>query len=461
VFIHLYCNSLLDFLASSESAYLSDLLIEYVAAGDGGAQSVLNLRKVCSATKRWVDSLNPTLGRRIYRRLPVQFKLSRTNLEMFHKYPPPPLASSMVLQLTFPQKPKPYLKIPENVKRRYPTFFSFWAGQMQTLRVDKFTSALVDVLGFPRSLRNLNCDQIESTIDPNLLQLLESISFNNSFTDNPRWHELELSFFRRLGDSPNLKRLAIQITWGYRYHNNENPFEGLQNVIDNKRGVANFQVRVDLRGDYWYLRHATRRHHLENQLASFLYSVAASASCIRMFPVETVLLGHCDPSALTTLLKSVESLELLDEEDFLGFFSAQRQVPNMKTLRLDIYRMGAEQWNLLQYPIGLQNLYIKTIFNQEVFSTRQRFPASLTLLNLELKESYDNPCPIPWSPQKWIEFLTFISECCPLLKELVISASIPIKTLSSWKPSSNIPHHSFQSKLTHSISIKRIDFISK
>jgi len=420
--------------------YLSDLLIEYVAAGDGGAQSVLNLRKVCSATKRWVDSLNPTLARRIFVRLPFQFKLNRPNLEMFHEYPPPPLASSIVLQLTFPKNPKPYFKIPKTVKKRYPTFFSFWTSQMHTLRVEKFTSVLVDVLGTPSSLRNLNCDEIESTVDPNLLQLLESISFKNSFTDNPRSPELELTFFRRIADSPNFKRLAIEFPYEnrLRYYENENFLEGLQTVIDHKRGDANFQVRVDM-SELWFLD----RGSLANSGTSFLHSVAASASCIRMLSVQNPILGLCDPSALTTLLKSVESLKLFNVEDFVGFFSAQRQVPNMKKLAVYTGRMDAEQWNLLQYPTGLQNLYIQAGSDQEGYSTRHRFPASLT--SLTFTQDYDE---IPWSPQKWIEFLVFISECCPLLRELVIEGSIPIETLSSWKPT-NIPHHSFRSKLTH------------
>jgi len=391
----------------------------------------LNLREVCSGTKRWIDTLRPSLAKPVFDRLPIKFQLSRTNLEMFHKCPPPPSASFLALELTSLKKNTPYFKIPQSVRKNNPTFFSFWTFHMQTLKVDIFSPTLVEVLGLPASVQNLQCGEIGSSIDPNQYQLLERISFNG-FSGNPRVHTLEVRFFRRLAEHPNLKELSTKILrYGY-FGFRANPFEGLQLIIDAKRGDANFQFKINL-DDCW-----PDSYGIDTE--NFFSSVVASSSPIRLVPAHFNLLTRYSPgeeSKRKTLFKSVESLNLSVSASASAQLSANN-FPNMKTIHANIPVMSAEQWNLIQFPNTLENLYVSS----HCYFTPRNLPPSIKYLNIILNQRFGS-----WSPQEWVEFFNVISESCPFLRELVIEANIPVGTLSSWKPPPELPRHNFQSKL--------------
>jgi len=235
----------------------------------------LNLREVSSATKRWVDSLHPAQAKRIFFRIPIYFILTVDKVKRFHICPPPPPAMSMKLHIPFPEVVVLEETITPSLKTSYPTFFSFWTTQLHSLSTENYSLELLQLLGSPKSLRNLQCDHItENETHPSLLQL-ERIYFRACFGS-------ENSLFRHLTHNRILNRVSTDIYFGDIVNN---PFEGLQLLIDANRSNTNFQLEVQ-----FHTRESRCRCLKDEHLKSFMSSVADSASSIRLFPVDNKII---------------------------------------------------------------------------------------------------------------------------------------------------------------------------
>jgi len=386
---------------------------------------ILNLRKVCSVTSLWIDSLSPSQSKAIFFRIPIKLTLDEENLEKFEKCPPPSSASSIILTRTVE------LKKITDWDSNFPTFISFWRDRMQTLSIYSYTEDLLKVLGFASSLRNLHCNYINNDhtdTHPSLMQL-EIISFHPfPELDSPK---PKPSFFHQIALNRNLKQLSTTLSTCDNPSFKHNPLEGLQFLINAKRQCTNFQLQISFR-DHQNL--FASKFTSKTQIKSFISSVAASTSCIRTsFPtkgkgreaIERIIgiqIIAQEPAKAKKFFESIDTFNL--EEDFsvtlVAEMMRQNMFRNLKTLHLVIN--DPEEANFLgELPENglLQNLYI---ISTTFFSGN--FPDSVTYLNLDLSR-----CLI-WTIEEWIEFLDFVNGSCPYLGELEVKADVDIEILS-------------------------------
>jgi len=129
--------------------------------GEGGPQAILNLRKVCSSTKEWIDTLNTQTREKVFFSIPISFKINPENIQKFHDNPPPPGATSIIVRDDGERKL--HKRELESMERgSFPTFFTFWEHKMAALVTENSTVPLqefglgVDVL--PQNLKYFQSD---------------------------------------------------------------------------------------------------------------------------------------------------------------------------------------------------------------------------------------------------------------------------------------------------------------
>jgi len=74
-----------------------DLILQKIVQCEGGSQTILNLRKVCSTTKSWIDNLLPAQANLIFSGIPVSIHASRESLKQFTEAPAPPTVTHLKL----------------------------------------------------------------------------------------------------------------------------------------------------------------------------------------------------------------------------------------------------------------------------------------------------------------------------------------------------------------------------
>jgi len=139
------------FLCSPEGRDISSRILEHLVKAEGGLQAVLNLRRVCSVTKKLVDELPVNEGRRIFSnaivRFGVEFEgilsdrvLISLTLEKFLESPPPKHITSLrLIGLS---------DIPDEECHDLKRLCNFWGGKDRCLR-----SVEVDFLDLTTKLR--------------------------------------------------------------------------------------------------------------------------------------------------------------------------------------------------------------------------------------------------------------------------------------------------------------------
>jgi len=144
---------------------LTEILLDYIASEP---MAILNLRKVCSVTKGWVDAMRPSQAKRIFSSIPIILELYASDLEKFEQCPPPPSASALKLIGS-----GGFLKTPgasENLRISFPRFLDFWSNKMTSLQIDHYSFELLNVVGHPNKLQNLISDKETLETHPSVLQ---------------------------------------------------------------------------------------------------------------------------------------------------------------------------------------------------------------------------------------------------------------------------------------------------
>jgi len=415
---------------------VTELLLEYVASEP---RAVLNLRRVCSTTKRWIDSLRPSQANRIFSRLPITLNFTWMGLENFERIPPPPSASVLkfstvgaisILKEEFRLK---------KLQKPFPTFCAFWRHKMFRLFVDNYSLELLNALGIPKALRNLICTNeiVETETHPTLLQL-ESITCD--YESQP-----SLKFFRHIARSRSLKRLSLSVC-SFSLDNREYPydskrFEGAQIVLDSKRSPNNADFHIDFHfagcdyGSYFPIANC--------EVESFLASIAASTASIRMFRVPNILaeqilrIRAIDDDNGGGVKKFMDSIESMYHIGIAGqlenscVFSQRQLLRNMKTLCLHIQeenrngnaRSEISIMDLSGLPEGIQNVHLVSC--TPVIQRRLvNFPKTLVALMVE--QNFEDGA----TANDWVELLTRVSQRCPDLEELTIKSKINVEWFS-------------------------------
>jgi len=283
----------LNYLAAFRNCFVGELLLSFITQGAGGSQAALNLRKVCSATKSWIDGLTAAQKRRFFPDLQVSIFLCRKNLADFLLMPPPFNVTSLKLQNpeflgSLKTKPSP------EEKKLIKSFANHWCPKLEFLEVDRLTEAVNNTFGSsaPSSkLKTIHCE-LMTEFFPKLLEI-ESLSVKSlvAFTDRN-------VFFSKLAANRNLKCFELTGPLVEPY-----VLEGLSVLLEaNQNDKKQFKFTVNLN----YLANGLTNLNLD-LLKRFVYSVASSSS------LSTIRLLIVSDLAVKKIVEVTEEQELVQK----------------------------------------------------------------------------------------------------------------------------------------------------
>jgi len=93
----------------------------------GGLESLLNLRLLCSTTKRWIDNLPYRIAQEIFNKAYVKFVITTKNLKRFLKTPPPPQITSLAVENAG------WVQLSPEESEMWEAFVEFWKPKITSL----------------------------------------------------------------------------------------------------------------------------------------------------------------------------------------------------------------------------------------------------------------------------------------------------------------------------------------
>jgi len=386
--------------------------------GEGGPQAILNLRKVCSFTKEWIDTLDNHTWEKVFFRIPISFTINPENIQKFHENPPPPGATSIILRDNGEKSSNT-----RHLKDTFPTFFTFWEKKMIALVTDDSMEPLIsfgpgaDIV--PQNLKyfqsNCDFDFYENLINWEHIEVAVFEKFENL---------PDFSFFSKLASIKTLKRL--EISFGFVY--NRQSINGFQLLIDTKRHDPDFTLKL-------HLDILLFKEEWESVFGALLSSPCKFQLSMNFLYLFSVLdKFDFDEEKHSKLLQAVYQLEIWHDsyESLhvrLNYLNLSHFFPNLKKFKWeDCVRLGTPEDTLLNnlcsniannLPKGLEFLNIS-----RMAFISPSLPESLTYINLSMEEYVLSPCDCRNS-------LYLISEHCPLLNKLKVITRI--RGLSEWK----------------------------
>jgi len=442
---------LLELINSPGLGHVSNHLISFIASGETGPMAILNLRKTCQATKRWVDELSPpSTSKRIFSQIIAHVDLdpytkdnecsggeastSETGmiydpeqeeysivyygaktteaLKRFQEFPPPPGVTS--LHLNYPQR----LRDGKDPKDLVEYFLQYWSPKLDYLHVDKYFDGLTELFPQLPQLRFLRIDNLETWPEKNSLfyQLpLEEFSIRTGdagrFVDKVEEFEALKPFYFSHDSSHD---------WEYDMSDPECNLwiRNLESLLRSKLNDQEFEVIANPVGMRISDNEATRR---------LIDSVVKSKSTIR-FDIkddsitkllqiasgdEFQLFCECieDISCCSSVANLASARNLLSENAFPNLIRLRESCDLSKDENLQVFDVSV-------LPRGLQ--YFKTSSD---FSPSY-LPQSLVSLHLSNQK---------WTTVQWQDSLAVISETCSSLKELKITMEVktPLKAKES------------------------------
>jgi len=386
--------------------------------GEGGPQAILNLRKVCSFTKEWIDTLDTHTREKIFFRIPISFTINPKNIQKFNKNPPPPGATSIIIRDNGETRSNT-----RDLKQSFPTFFTFWEQKMTALVTDysivpfqKFGLG-EDVI--PQKLKYFqsNCDFV---YDKKLMNWEHiEVAIFNRFEKEP-----DLSFFSTLASIQTFKRLEITSECMFREQESIN---GFQLLMETKKHEKDFSLIVHLDA---YMPNHTWNSVLGSLLSSS-YQIQLSMSLMKVSATMQDL--KLNKSMQTKFLQAIYQLKIHDD----SYETVHHRLnnlnlhlfPNLKAFKWKDYVVRGTPEDTLfnnlcsniasSLPKSLQYLQISRM----PFITLS-LPESLTYIHLSMEDYL-------LSPSDCRDSLYLISEHCSLLNKLKVITCI--NGLSEWK----------------------------
>jgi len=399
------------------------MLLSYISAGKDGNQALLNLRKVCSTTKSWIDELSPSQKRRFSPNLQVSIFLCRKNIADFLLSPPPYKVTSLKLANTiylcsYSSRNGHSVEETQLIK----SFVAFWCPKLEYLEIERVTKEVVDYFGPSTTLKRIRCTYISDDLAK--LEGLESLSIRNTNTYGDR-----VSFCVQMAARENLKNLEIR--WQTQ------DLKGLTTLINTKRRDTVFTLTA------WVCIKRNRNGNPLNvveiwpdadldTLKQFVFAVANSSSSIcltrladsALSTIVEVTEDDDDKTTLNNFFSKVGWTEFLYVKD-LGFIMdlvKGNKFPNLE--RFDENRIyvpreqvvdAEETRDLVQFPGKLQFLTIcsRELWQQTILPQSLKY-LSFAVTDLTLDELQDAICSL--------------SDSCPFLEEISVSwkCTLPI-----------------------------------
>jgi len=357
---------------------------------------MLNLRKVCTATKSWIDSLSPTQIRKLFPGLRVSIFLCRKNLADFLLTPPSFHVTSLSLQNT--EFIGEYMKRPTaEEKSLMKSFANYWRHKLESLEVTKLTDAIMETfIESSASLKNFRCREYLQQMYPKLFEL-ERLSFKHLDC-----HSQQQLFFTQMAANNNLKSFEI--------YGPCKPLEGLITLLDAKKDDKEFQLVVNLR--YIVIPPGNVDLDLLRRFACSVSS-SSSSSSISLIRITDLALSQFleatrEVEIVESLFKRVMWVEFLyfNNGDFIVDLFKRNAFPNLKRFDEDSPRDAArENEEIMEecpLPEGLEEL----TFRSRIF-LKQRLPKFLKYLDIQGGI---------WSFTDLQDAICAVSDGCPLLE---------------------------------------------
>jgi len=388
--------------------------------GEGGPQAILNLRKVCSSTKEWIDTLNTHTSEKVFFRIPISFKIDPENIQKFHAHSPPPGATSIIVRDNGEMKTRL-----RDLKDSFPTFFTFWEQKMTALVVFKnsivpFQKYCLGEDAIPQKLRYFqsNCDFVFDGKLTNLEHL--EVAIFKRFQHPPN-----LPFFSTLASKKTLKRLKISSGIAYE----DESLNGFKLLIDTRRHEPDFTLKVHL--DTLISMHVDAWDSLFESLFPSSCKIELSMDLLKL--LSTLDRLDFDEEKKSKFLEATYHLKIW----IVGYETSHVRLNNLslnsfanlkKFEWFDHVAQGSREDTLYNrfcsnfannLPKSLEFLRISRI----VFIT-PRLPESLTYIHLSMQNDV-------LSPSDCRDSLSCISDHCPLLNKLKVMTGI--SGLSKWK----------------------------
>jgi len=406
---------------------IKEILVNFCAAGKRGYQTLLNLRLVCKTTKAWVESLPPAISRRIFQDVILHVEVTRQNLS---HYLESPFSSIRIPNLFFESREDSFdmdLAGSEKDAELFVGFHSFWRPRLESLELVncRYPASADDETTAP-NLRSFQChcltadeDEDDASLFDNFPFGIERISITQFKLSPPQQKE----FYRRLiANSANLKYFATAPFYIAKRSPSEpkqypadfpGTLQSLCQLVESKKSDPDFILVLNFKGFPPYIRED--EDHM-NIFLEWARSLLDSVSDIQI---------HSFPDGYFIQVFDHAMLSINEAQAFCNRIYSFCYIPMYPELFTDLFKFP----NLNQIGItisvnyapethadfrNLRNLARLGFLDENTKPSRwpEVLAPTLTQLRLCNKES---------SIMKLVKGLVAVSECCPVLKTLILN----------------------------------------
>jgi len=420
-------------LLSLDQSPIKEILVDFCAGEKRGYQTLLNLRLVCKTTKNWVESLPPTISRRIFQDVILHVEVTRQNLSHYLKSP---FSSIRIPNLFFESRKDSFdMDLGGNKKdvELFVGFHSLWRPRLESLELVycRYPAGADDETTAP-NLRSFQCHCLTADEDADESSLFDNFPFGLqriSITHFKLSPSQQKEFYRRLiANSTNLKYFSTapfyiakrNLTPSKDYPEDlRGTLQSLCQLVEAKKSDPDFTLVLNFNG-------FPDRIPGEDHRKIFLEgakSILASVSNIQLhsFPegyLKEVDRVEKDYQVVQSLCNRIYSVPYIV---FSSQLFMKYRFPNLNHIGLSLAIPFTPEWNVdLRHLPNLTRLGVYAE-NPEPSRWPQVLASTLTQLTI---------CCLTGSIIELVEGLDAVSECCPVLKTLklnyeIISPDIP------------------------------------